>query len=54
SGRHGAWAEIRTLAGEEITVRTRHRRSVNTDGEITTRTPAHFRVLPGALEVYVP
>ena len=54
SGRHRAWAEIRTLAGEEITIRTRHHRSVNTDGEITTRTPAHFRVLRGALEVYVP
>lgn len=54
SGRHRTWAEIRTLAGEEITIRTRHRRSVNTDGEITTRTPAHFRVLRGALEVYVP
>ncbi|HJS84842.1 MAG TPA: lipid kinase [Acetobacteraceae bacterium] len=54
SGRHRAWSEIRTLAGEEIIVRTRHRRSVNTDGEITTRTPAHFRVLRGALEVYAP
>ena len=54
SGRYRAWSEIRTLAGEEIEIRTRHPRSVNTDGEITTRTPARFRVLSGALEVYAP
>jgi diacylglycerol kinase (ATP) len=54
SGRHQAWAEIRTLSGDEIELRTRRPRSVNTDGEITTRTPARFRVLHGALEVYVP
>jgi diacylglycerol kinase (ATP) len=54
SGRHHAWAEIRTLSGDEIELRTRHPRSVNTDGEITTHTPAHFRVLRGALQVYVP
>ncbi|MDQ2805151.1 MAG: hypothetical protein M3Y41_21670 [Pseudomonadota bacterium] len=54
SGRHRAWAEIRTLSGDEIQLRTRHPRSVNTDGEITTRTPARFRVLRGALDVYVP
>jgi diacylglycerol kinase (ATP) len=52
SGRHHAWAEIRTLAGEEIEIRTSRPRSVNTDGEITTRTPARFRVLPGAVQVY--
>ena len=54
SGRHHAWAEIRTLSGSELELRTRRPRSVNTDGEITTRTPARFRVLRGALDVYVP
>jgi diacylglycerol kinase (ATP) len=54
SGRHQAWEEIHTLSGDEIELRTRRPRSVNTDGEITTRTPAHFRVLRGALGVYVP
>ena len=54
SGRHGAWAEIRTLSGHEFELRTRRPRSVNTDGEITTRTPARFRVLRGALDLYVP
>jgi diacylglycerol kinase (ATP) len=54
SGRHHAWAEIRTLSGSELELRTRRPRSVNTDGEITTRTPARFRVLRDALDVYVP
>lgn len=54
SGRHGRWAEVRTLSGDEITIRTRRSRSVNADGEIVTRTPARFRVLRGALGVYVP
>jgi len=54
NGRHQAWEEIHTLSGDEIELCTRRPRSVNTDGEITTRTPAHFRVLRGALGVYVP
>jgi diacylglycerol kinase family enzyme len=54
SGRHRHWTEIRTLAGEELEIRTRQPRSVNTDGEITTRTPAAFRVLPGAIAVFTP
>jgi len=53
-GTHDAWAEVRTLAGESLTVRTTRPRSVNTDGEITTRTPATFRVRPGAMRVLVP
>ena len=54
TGRVQGWAEIRTAAGEEIEIRTAHTRSVNTDGEITARTPAYFRVLRGAVEVFVP
>ena len=53
-GDHGRWQEVLTAAGEEVEIRTRRPRSVNTDGEITTRTPAVFRVLPGALRVYAP
>ena len=52
-GDHGQWNEVRTLSGREVTVTTRRPRSVNTDGEITTRTPVRFRVLPAALEVFV-
>lgn len=53
-GRHGRWREVRTLTGTDIVVRTHRPRSVDTDGEITTRTPVRFRVLPGAVEVFVP
>ncbi len=53
-GRHGRWREVRTFTGTDITVRTRRARSVDTDGEITTRTPVRFRVLPGAVDVFAP
>ena len=53
-GDHGRWQEVRTAEGQEIEIRTRRRRSVNTDGEITTRTPVVFRVLRGAVRVHVP
>jgi diacylglycerol kinase (ATP) len=53
-GTHHAWAEVCTMAGEELIVRTRHPRSVNLDGEIKTRTPVTVRVRPGALRVFVP
>jgi diacylglycerol kinase (ATP) len=54
SGRQSRAATVRTLEAEEIIVHTRRTRSVNTDGEITTETPAHFRVLPAALPVVRP
>ena len=53
-GTHGRWSEVRTLAGSSFTVRTHRPRSVNTDGEITTRTPVVFGVRPAALEIFVP
>ncbi|NJR15556.1 MAG: lipid kinase [Calothrix sp. CSU_2_0] len=54
NGRHIHWQEVRALQGQEIEVRTRKPRPINTDGEITTYTPAHFRVIPQALTVLVP
>ncbi|MGE0416094.1 MAG: lipid kinase [Acetobacteraceae bacterium] len=54
SGTHHAWSEVKTLAGESLLVRTSRPRSVNTDGEITTKTPALFRVRPAAMRVFVP
>lgn len=54
SGKYQNWTEIQTLDCEQIVIRTRRPRSVNTDGEITTRTPAIFRVLPAAVGVFVP
>lgn len=37
-----------------IEIRAEPRLLINTDGEITTMTPAHFRLLPLALSVFVP
>jgi YegS/Rv2252/BmrU family lipid kinase len=54
SGRHQAWTEIRTLAGQVAEVRTRHSRSVNTDGEIRTRTPVRFEIRQAAVAVLIP
>jgi diacylglycerol kinase (ATP) len=53
-GRHIHSPSVRALAGQEIEVYTRKPRPINTDGEITTYTPAHFRVIPNALAVLVP
>jgi diacylglycerol kinase (ATP) len=41
------------LPAEPIEIRTSRPRCVNADGEIVIETPALFRVLPAALEVYV-
>lgn len=53
-GRHIHWRGVRALSGQEIEISTRKPRPINTDGEITTYTPAHFRVIPNALGVLVP
>ncbi|RXF72955.1 lipid kinase [Hansschlegelia zhihuaiae] len=53
-GEHGSWREIKSLTGDRFEVLTRHARPVNADGEIITRTPARFEILPGALEVMTP
>jgi YegS/Rv2252/BmrU family lipid kinase len=45
---------VRTLRGEAFDVITRRPHPVNTDGELTTHTPALFRVVPDALAVFVP
>ena len=53
-GRYNAGSGVRTLRGQEFEVYTRRPRPINTDGEITTYTPAQFRVIPSALAVLVP
>lgn len=53
-GRHGLWKEVRTMSCGEVEIRTRRPKSVSTDGEITTATPAHFRILPQAVSVIAP
>jgi len=54
SGRHGMWREVRTATFKEAEVTTRRSRRVNADGDLTTRTPAHFRVLERAIVVFAP
>lgn len=54
TGTHGAWKEVRTARCVEFDVETRRAMPVNTDGEIVTATPAHFRVLPAAITVFAP
>jgi YegS/Rv2252/BmrU family lipid kinase len=53
-GRQGLWNEVRTASCAEVEITTRRPRPINTDGEITTKTPARFRVLPRAISVLAP
>ncbi|MGB3207999.1 MAG: lipid kinase [Crinalium sp.] len=45
---------VRTIKGKDIRLHTRKPYAINTDGERTTETPARFRVIPNALQVFVP
>jgi len=53
-GQHTTLPGVRALHAKEIEVYTSKALPINTDGEITTYTPAHFRVVPQALAVLVP
>lgn len=52
SHRESRW--VQAWEGKEFFVYTRKPLAINTDGEITTYTPAHFRVIPKAVSVLVP
>jgi YegS/Rv2252/BmrU family lipid kinase len=54
SGTHGVWREVRTARCIEFDIETKVPMPVNTDGEIVTSTPAHFKVLPKAISVLAP
>ncbi len=54
SGTHGRRPEVETLRATAFTIRTRTRMAVDLDGEVGTETPAQFRVVPKALDVFVP
>lgn len=45
---------VRSLEGQTVEIHTSRPRPINTDGEITTETPAVFSVVPQAIEVFVP
>jgi diacylglycerol kinase (ATP) len=53
-GTHGSWRDVRAFTTSAVTIRTRRSRSVNTDGELTTATPAVFRVRKRAVRVFAP
>ena len=53
-GTHGTWSEVRAIRTTALEVRTRRTMAINTDGEISTQTPATFRVLPGVVKVFAP
>lgn len=53
-GEHEELDEVRTIRCQALEVRTRRRRHVSADGEIVTRTPARFVLLPRAVTVFAP
>jgi diacylglycerol kinase (ATP) len=53
-GKHINSRRVRALQAEEVEVYTHKPQPLNTDGEITTYTPAKFRVVPRAISVLVP
>ena len=53
-GTQGTAADVRAFTTSGLTIKTRRSRSVNTDGELTTATPAVFRIRPAAVRVFAP
>lgn len=53
-GRHHQLDWVKSMEGKAIEVYTNKSFNINTDGEITTITPAKFKVIPHALQVFVP
>ena len=54
NGTQGKWDDVRAFRTTAVTVRTSRKRPVNTDGELTTHTPAHFRIREKAIRVFAP
>jgi YegS/Rv2252/BmrU family lipid kinase len=54
SGTHASWSWVRAMRGREIEISTKRPYSINTDGEITVTTPAHFHIVPKAVKIFVP
>jgi YegS/Rv2252/BmrU family lipid kinase len=53
-GHHRLLSRVHHWRCRELELITRRALPINTDGEVTTRTPARLRVLPEALEVFLP
>lgn len=53
-GHFGGPVGIRQFTARQVEVCTHRPKRINTDGELTAQTPALFRVVPEAIEVFVP
>jgi diacylglycerol kinase (ATP) len=53
-GSHIYWRRTRTLVTSDLRITTRRPRTIDIDGELALRTPAHFRILPAAITVFCP
>ncbi len=53
-GTHGNRREVETSRAGAFTIRTRRPMPIDLDGELGAETPAEFRVVPRALEVFAP
>lgn len=53
-GEHAEHPEVDALRGETIEIETERPMAINTDGELTSSTPARFTVARGALRVFAP
>jgi diacylglycerol kinase family enzyme len=53
-GRHDLNDNVQHLQSSAIDLSTTTPLPINTDGEMTTRTPVAFRLVPQAIEVFVP
>ena len=53
-GEHDHVQWVRSIEGKHIEIYTQKAYDINTDGEITTITPAKFKVIPHALRVFIP
>jgi diacylglycerol kinase (ATP) len=54
SGNYSGMAAVRSLQGQAFSIYTDRPCAINTDGELTTMTPAHVFLKPQALTVLVP
>lgn len=53
-GTQSQWQDVRAFPTTEVIIRTKKPRAVNTDGELTTWTPAHFKLHRRAIKVHMP
>jgi len=53
-GTHGQWRDVRSFQALECKVVTRRPMPINTDGELSTSTPARFHLWPGCIQVFAP